>query len=148
MSAPPSPSGKTQPALILKLVPYTKDNSIITYFTLADSKTNQVAGNGLLQVQVYTTTSLSFSSGEGNSYNGIGMKNMLYEGSFNVGKTNFHWESFGSLLKVEDLACRFIIPYDRIEKKFTPGKLATMEVNFRPEASSQNLRGRAQFSLY
>jgi hypothetical protein len=147
LSAPPA-TEKTQPSFVLKLVPYSKDQNLISYFTLADSHTNQVAANGLLRVQVYTTTSLSFSSGEGTAYQGLNMRNILYDGNFNVGVSNFHWESFGSLLKVNDLACRFVVPYDRFTKPFAKGQMATVEITFRPDGANKQIRSASKVSLY
>lgn len=147
VSAPPA-KAKSEPAFILKLVPWASDDQINAYFTLADANTNQVAANGQLKIQIYTTTSLSFSRDDSPLQKGPDVRNILYDGILNVGVSNFHWETFGSVLKVNDLACHFVVPYANFSKPVKRGKMATVEITFRPDNGRGNLRGSTKISLY
>jgi len=140
---------EARPKFFLKIVPYPQDETLKVYFTMADSKTNQVAANGDLRVHIYTTTSLSFGAeGSAPTEGGAKIKNTLYDSTFPIEKKNFHWEGFGSLLRVNDLMCRFVVPYKHFTRPVAKGKPATIELEFQPEGAAYSLKSSVKVSLY
>jgi hypothetical protein len=133
------------PVYFLKLVPYAEKDALRGYFSLANVYTNQVAADGKLKLEVFTSTGISIGE---NSSGGVRMRTLLYENTIPISATNFQWETMGALLRVEDLTCRFVIPYEHFQRPFTRGKLATLQVTFYPEGTSTALTHSRNVSLY
>ncbi len=143
-SPPGAPAGSRQPPLyVLKFVPYSQDEALVAYFTLANAATNQVAAAGQLRLQVFTQTQLSLGSGPG-----MTLRNILYDDTFSIGATNFHWETYGSLFRVNDLAFRFVIPYSLLKKPVRKGRVVTIQMKFWPDGATNVLEARRSVSLY
>ncbi len=150
-SPPASPAGsKLPPMYIIKFVPYAQDDSLKAYFTMADSRTNQVAADGRLKIQVYTTTSLSLGAAPPSepTPGGMTIKNVLYDNTFAIGATNFHWESYGTFLTVKDLSFHFVIPYAHFKKPVRRGRVATLMIEFHPDGTTNVLAFAKNVSLY
>jgi len=110
------------------------------YFTLGDASTNQVAASGLLRIQVYTSMGLNLKSPSSSSVaEGLKVKNILYDNTFAIGATNFHWETFGSILTVRDLACHFAIPHTEFKTPVHRGKVVAVQLEFCPDGNSHLL---------
>ena len=150
LSPPPSPPASKKPAVfLLKFSAYAKNNALNGFFTLGDAATNQVAANGRLQLHVYTSTTLALGNAAGQSApGGMKVKSTLYENSFAIGVTNFHWEQFGSLVTVRDLACHFAIPYANFQHPVQRGRVATIDMEFSPDGGSNNFSTSRNVSLY
>lgn len=144
ISAPPS-KNVGNPKYILKFVPTSHDDQIIGFFSLADSETNQIAAAGNVRLQIYTTTTVSMGSA---SAPGMKLQNTVYDNSFAVGVSNFHWETFGSFVKVQDLACRFVIPYNAFRQPIMRGKVVTVKMEFLPDGGSNRLEMAKNISVY
>lgn len=150
LSRPPAPpASKNPPAFLLKFSAYAKDGALLGFFTLGDTATNQVAASGRLRIHLYTSTALAMGDSAGASVaGGMNVKSSLYENTFAIGVTNFHWEQFGSLVTVRDLACRFAIPYTSFQRPVRPGRMATLDMEFNPDGSSNNFCASRKVSLY
>jgi hypothetical protein len=143
-SPPPAPAGSSQvPQYLLKFVPYAREGAVFGYFTLANVETNQVAADGSLKLVVYSTVGVSV--GEGSA---MRMKNVLYEGTFPVASSNFQWESYGSVLNVQDLALKFKIPYENFKMAPRSNQVVTVEMDFRPTATTNIFVKSTRVILY
>ena len=70
------------------------------------------------------------------------IKNVFYDNAFNVGASNFHWESGGSFLQTHDLYLRFAIPYTRFKMPPDPpheGRPMTVQIDFSSRLGSNSL---------
>jgi len=147
-SRPPAPAGSHLPPRgILKFVPYASDGRLVAYFTLADASTNQVASDGDLRIQIYTTTSLSLGGGPP-SGGGMVLRRPLYDNTFAVGVTNFRWETYGNFFTVKDLAFRFMVPYEAMKGPVRKGRVATVEIMFHPDGATNTLVARRNVAFY
>ena len=142
------PFSKNLPAHILKFVPYSQNDSLVGYFTLADQSTNQVAAAGSLKIYLYTSRSLSLSSEGQDTKEGMKMKTVLYDQTFAIGATNFHWETFGSIFRINDLAVRFAIPYSHFKAPVRRGQVVNIQIDFRPDGGTNLLSSIKIISLY
>ena len=148
-SQPPAPpSSKNPPVAFLKVVPYSENHALVGYFTLADSATNQIAAEGQLTLRIYTKTKLSLNSSGAGQTGGMTWKNTLYDHTFLIGTTNFHWETFGSIFVVRDLNLRFAVPYANFKTPIQPGRVVTVELELRPDSGTNVLFSAKQVSLY
>ncbi len=149
LSPPAAPIlSKNLPVHILKFVPYSQNDSLVGYFTLADASTNQVASAGSFRIHLYTSRNLSLSSEGQDEKESMKMKNILYEQTFAIGVTNFHWETFGSIFKVNDLAVRFAIPYSYFKTSTRRGQTVSVQMDFRPDGGTNLLSSTKNISLY
>lgn len=147
-SQPPAPPGaQGPPCYILKFVPWAADGRLLAYFTLADAATNQVAWGGSLRVQVFTATGIRLG-GDAPAGGGMTLRRTLYDNTFALGTTNFHWEQYGSVFTVKDLAFRFAIPYEAMNGPVPKGKRATVEMVFTPEGATNALAARKNVIFY
>lgn len=143
-SPPPAPASSSQvPQYLIKFVPYAKDQAVYGYFSLANAATNQVAADGSLKLVVYST--LGVSVGEGSP---MRLKNVLYENRFDVSSTNFQWESYGSVLNVQDLALKFKIPYENFKTAPKSNQVVTVEMEFRPAGTTNVFLKNKRIILY
>ncbi|MBI4025911.1 MAG: hypothetical protein HY360_13075 [Verrucomicrobia bacterium] len=142
------PTSKNPPAYVLKFVPYAHKGALNGYFSLADAATNQIAASGRLRLHVHTTTSLSIGASQGTPSGGMKIKTTLYDNTFAIGVTNFHWEKFGSILSVKDLVCRFTIPYPHFKVRPRQGQVAAIEMEFHPDLCANVLAVSRNVSLY
>lgn len=147
-SQPPAPPGAHgPPCYILKFVPWAADGRLLAYFTLADAATNQVAWGGSLRVQVFTSTGFSLGGGAP-ADGGMTLRRTLYDNTFALGTTNFHWEQYGSVFTVKDLAFRFAIPYEAMAGPVPKGRKASVEITFTPEGATNALAARKNVIFY
>lgn len=145
-SPPAAPTGsKSPPTRILKFVPYSQGKALIGYFSLVDSATNQIATSGRLRIEVYKMAGLKI----GNSGSSLRIKNPFYDNSFAIGISNFHWESSGTIFSVNDLVCRFKVPYANFQVPVRPGQVYQVRIEFYPDtAQDQALSSERNVSLY
>ena len=147
ISKPPAPPTSKLPATsVMRFIAYAKEDAVRGYFTLADVNTNQVASAGELHLHLYTTTLVSLGGGDATT--GMPIKTTLYDGSFVIGKSNFHWESSGSMVQVNDLACKFAIPYSTFKRAVKRGKVATLRMEFRVQGTDTRLEKEEGVALY
>lgn len=142
-----TPGAGGPPCWILKFVPWAADGQLTAYFSLADAATNQVAWGGSLRVQVYTSMNVSLGGGATEN-GGMTLRRPLYDNTFAIGATNFHWEQYGSFFTVRDLAFRFAVPYEVMKGSVRKGKVATVEIAFVPEGATNTLIARRNVFLY
>lgn len=146
-SPPPAAAGSREPPRwILKFVPWASGGRLVGYFTLADAATNQVAWGGSLRVQVYTSTGVSLGGGPPGG--GMTLRRPLYDNTFAIGATNFHWERYGNVFTVQDLAFRFAVPYEAMAGPVRTGRVATVEITFAPDGATNALAARKNVVLY
>ena len=144
-SRPAAPAGsKGLPAYLLKFVPYSKNNALMGYFSVADAATNQVAAAGQLRIQIYTFTGLTM----GNSGSTVRWKKIAYDNTFVIGVSNFHWESYGNFFTVKDLACHFMVPYEHFQTPVRRGKVVTVQIDFRADGGTNEISSQQNVSLY
>jgi hypothetical protein len=142
LSRPPSESA-TPPAYILKMVPYSQNDALLGYFTLADAHTNQVASSGLLRIYVYRMVSVSVGGASG-----MPVKTTIYDSAFPIHATNFHWKTYGSLVRVEDLQFHFAVPYSYFKVPIRRGQVVSVQVDFTPQSGTNTLTITRNISLY
>lgn len=148
ISPPPAPKGSNlPPRYIFKFVPEGHDGTLKAFFCLADVHTNQVAANGRLRIQVYTETSLTIGDATPTA-DGMKVKSSLYDNTFSIGATNFHWDTFGSMITVQDLAFHFVVPYENFKKPVRRGRVATVAIEFHPDGQTNVLVSSKNASLY
>jgi len=144
-SRPPARAGsKGPPSYLLKFVPYSKNNALMGYFSLGDAATNQVAAAGQLRIQIYTFTTLTM----GNSPSAVRWKKIVYDNTFAIGVSNFHWESYGNFFTVKDLACHFMVPYEHFQTPVRRGRVVTAQIDFRADGGTNNISSQQNVSLY
>ena len=145
LSRPAAPPGsKGLPVYLLKFATYSQGDALMGYFSLGDASTNQVAAAGRLRIQIYSFTGLTM----GDSGNSVRMKKYFYDNTFSIGASNFHWESYGTLVHVKDLVCRFMVPYEHFQVPVKRGKVVTIQIDFRPDSASREITGKQNVSLY
>ncbi len=145
-SQPAAPAGSHQPPqYILKFVPLAREGAVRAFFTLADAATNQMAAAGTLHVQVFSSSTLSLGDGSGG---GMSLRRVFYDNTFAVGVTNFHWESHGGIFSVDDLAMRFVVPYENFTHPARQGHVVTVQIEFQPDNGTNLLATSRRVILY
>jgi len=147
-SRPPAIHPQNKPVRVLKFVPYANDGAVRAYYTLADAETNQVAANGTLRIRLFTTTKITIMQNQTATVPGLTMQNILYDRTFEVGATNFHWETYGTFLRVQDLAMHFIVPYENMTPPVPLGRVATMEIHFMADGATNRIAASRHIVLY
>ncbi len=147
-SRPPAKNIQGTPVQILKWVCYSKEGAIHAYFSLGDPATNQVASSGTLRLRVFTTSNLSVVMEDHQAGSTMVLQNNLYDGSYGMGITNFHWETYGSFFRVEDLVVRLRIPYESLRTRVPPGRVVTVRMDFTPDNSTNRLAAAQKIVLY
>jgi hypothetical protein len=133
--------------VILKFVSHSQDDHLLGYFSLGDYQTNQVAWDGVLRLRLQSGMALNLSSEEEGS-SPLRVSKTFYDQVFAIGATNFHWENYGTILKVDDLVFRFSIPYDHFKQSVSRGKTVRIQMDYSPKGAPQTLSATRDIVLY
>lgn len=141
---------QTPAAHFLKFVAIARQGNLNGYFSLCDAATNQVAADGALRIQVFSTANVSMGSSDGKQTlpGAMKLKTTFYDNAFAVGASNFHWESFGSFIRTHDLYFRFTIPYANFKLSPPLGNQATVQLDFTPKNGTNVLSVAKNVMMY